>query len=131
MEIELNKLVQCSAPNIFFNRIIKLVLPAARWEVSIALVGDAEIKRLNRTYRAKNRVTDVLSFKYAPYQGEIVISYPQVCRQAKALKIKPQQELARLLIHGALHLRGLRDETAMQAAAMQRIENKIIKDVKF
>ncbi len=76
-------------------------------EISIVLVGDAKIKELNRKYRKRNKVTDVLAFDY----GEIFICLPQAKRQAKELGHTLKKELAILLIHGILHVAGYDDKT--------------------
>lgn len=105
--------------------------------VSVALVGEMEIKRLNRTYRKKNYVTDVLSF--AEYKnlkdlksavdkdiflGELVLCYDDIREYAKKEKIKPEQELAKVVSHGVLHLLGMR-----HGKAMFEIQEKISKSV--
>ncbi len=85
-------------------------------EISIVLVGDAEIRAINKKYRKTNRVTDVLAFDY----GEIIICLPQAKRQAKQLGHSLKNELTILLIHGMLHLAGYDDET-------KKDYNKIVK----
>ena len=83
--------------------------------ISVVLAGDKKICELNRRYRKKNRVTDVLSFgdwRRPDFLGEIVISLPQIERQAKEYKVEIKQELARILIHGILHLTGLDHENS-------------------
>jgi probable rRNA maturation factor len=88
-------------------------------EISLVLVSDREIKKLNARYRQKNKVTDVLSFAgvqpdfVSPDQdflGEIVISYPQAVRQAKANQLTVRQEIRFLLAHALLHLLGFDHE---------------------
>ena len=104
-------------------------------EVSVAVVGDSVIKRLNRQYRHKDKVTDVLSFgelenkNKAPvgYLGEIVICYPQAVRQAKKAKHTVLKELQILFTHGFLHLLGYNHEKASEAAEMEGLEAKILK----
>ncbi len=88
------------------------------------------MRTLNRSYRGKDRSTDVLSFSFregafASLQshvlGDIVISLPKAVRQARAAGETVQREVDRLLIHGLLHLlgydheRGAKEELAMQA----------------
>jgi len=108
------------------------------YEISLALVGATEMKKLNTAFRGKNKVTDVLSFAEndvsmgnAPnYLGEIIICYPKAVSQAKILGHKLETELAWLLIHGFLHLLGYDDQTAKQAKTMESLTEKIIKRVK-
>lgn len=82
-------------------------------QVSVILVSDKKIRELNRRYRKKDKVTDVLSFgdwESPAFLGEIVISLSQIKHQAKEYDVKIKQELARILIHGILHLVGLDHE---------------------
>lgn len=90
-----------------------LALPAV--ELSVALVDDAAIHELNRTYRKKNKPTDVLSFaqKDDPKQlrdgdllGDVILSVPTTERQARERGRPVLDELTMLLAHGMLHLVG-------------------------
>ncbi len=100
-------------------------------ELSILLVSDPEIRRLNRRYRRANRPTDVLAFAQrdgpggAPdgVLGDVVISVDTARRQAAAYGATLGQEGERLLIHGLLHLLGYDHErSAAEARRMQRRE---------
>lgn len=110
MNLEINNLTK-SKVNVRFlkkvaertSRLIKIKIP----EISIVIVGDAKIKELNKKYRKKNKVTDVLAFDY----GEIFICLPQAKRQAKKLNHSLKKELSILLIHAILHLAGQSNKT--------------------
>jgi probable rRNA maturation factor len=88
------------------------VLGLSKVELSIALVSDAQIKRLNKLYRNKDKPTDVLSFPIGEkvedwlILGDIVISVDTAKRQAKELGHSLEEELKRLLVHGLVHLLG-------------------------
>jgi len=85
-------------------------------ELSLALVGDEEMQRLNRDYRGKDRTTDVLAFAQREGEpnavaahgllGDVVISVPTAMRQAFERSHSVERELAELLVHGILHLLG-------------------------
>ena len=78
-------------------------------ELSIALIGSGRMRKLNKKHRAKNRVTDVLSFnaeKNSPALGEIVICLREVNKNAKRINSSFEKELINCLIHGLLHLLG-------------------------
>ncbi len=80
-------------------------------EVSILLVGDAAIRRLNRTWRGKDVPTDVLSFPQpradsSRLLGDVVISLDTAARVARAEGRAVGAELDRYLAHGLLHLLG-------------------------
>lgn len=107
-------------------------------ELSVLFTDDSEIHQLNREYRGKNKPTDVLSFSQlegaeefgsSPLLGDLVISLETTKRQAKEYGTTFSEELARLLIHGALHLFGYDHENvpAREAQRMRRKERAILK----
>jgi probable rRNA maturation factor len=93
------------------NRALE-VLGLSKVELSIALVSDVQIKRLNKLYRNKDKPTDVLSFPIGEkvedwlILGDIVISVDTAKRQAQELGHSLEEELKRLLVHGLVHLLG-------------------------
>lgn len=86
---------------------------------SCLLTTDAELRRLNREYRGKDRATDVLSFPApapatapAPLLlGDIAISVDRARLQARAFGHTISEEVSILLLHGVLHLLGMDHET--------------------
>lgn len=97
--------------------------------VSIALVSEKEIKQYNKVYRAKNKVTDVLSFILDEHEvlGEVVICLDQARRQAKQNKRSLKSELQWLTTHGILHLLGYDHELSEKEDKKQReAEKKIL-----
>lgn len=82
--------------------------------INIQFVNDAEIRRLNRIYRKKDSVTDVLSFTYPQDEmkggiiGDVVISLEQARRQSVDEDLA--LELGDLLVHGVLHVLGFDHE---------------------
>jgi probable rRNA maturation factor len=88
------------------------VLGLNKVELSIVLVSDAQIRRLNKLYRNKDKPTDVLSFPIGEkvegwlILGDIVISVDTARRQAQGLGYSLEEELKRLLVHGLVHLLG-------------------------
>lgn len=101
-------------------------------DVSIALVGDKTISRLNLKYRRRSGPTDVLAFPGGGnFLGEIIIGLSQIKRQAKALGRSQSQELIFILIHGLLHLLGYDDKTAEKRSRMIKLGEKIISELKL
>ena len=104
-------------------------------ELSIALVGDKEMRPLNAKYRKKNRTTDVLSFpadesmpSKSVLLGDVIISVEQARRQANERSKSLKSEMATLLIHGILHLLGYDHErSARQAKIMAGLEQKVFR----
>lgn len=77
--------------------------------VAIVFVRNKEIKALNRTYLKKNKATNILSFNYG-VAGELVLSPGVIRKDARATDRPFSEVLARLIIHGMLHLAGIHHE---------------------
>ena len=97
-------------------------------ELTLTLTGAAKIQELNRTYRDKDKVTDVLSFpmyeaaeRILPHSslGDIVICVPVMQAQAKEYGHSEIRELCFLFVHGLLHLFGYDHELGPEAEALQ------------
>jgi probable rRNA maturation factor len=119
------------------------VAPArARGVVSLAIVSDARVRALNRTYRGLDRATDVLSFptteranplvprrgrsqRRAPvsFLGDIVIARGVARRQAREAGHSERDELRVLALHGLLHLLGYDHER--DQGTMARLERRL------
>lgn len=97
-------------------------------EISVALLQAHEIKELNKIYRHKNKVTDVLSFNLddARILGEVVICLSQAKKQAVEKKHHLQKELKLLLVHGILHLLGFDHEQGAKEQERQEKEEQLI-----
>jgi len=99
-----------------FTGLIERLLRRSRLkntDVVVVFAGDAAVRTLNRTYRKKDKTTDVLSFPLEGlgdggrrHLGDIVISVPQARRQARELGHSLEAELVYLTIHGFIHLLG-------------------------
>ncbi|MCP9455204.1 MAG: rRNA maturation RNase YbeY [Nitrospira sp.] len=109
----------------------------SRAELSLELVGDGRMRRLNQVYRGNNRTTDVLAFamREAPSPcrrllGDVVISVPTAVRQAKAAGRSLNEELASLLVHGVLHLCGYdHEKSKREASRMKRRERAVLRSL--
>lgn len=100
-------------------------------DLSIALIGDVAIRKVNKRYRGKDKVTDVLSFRdTGSSYGEILIDYVQIKRQAKKFDKSIKEELVYILVHGLLHLSGLDDKTDKEAVYMHKLGVKFIYELK-
>lgn len=98
-------------------------------ELSIALVNDDHIQRLNKDYRGKDKPTNVLSFPAtntfagpAPLLGDIVLALETVTREAGEKPTTLEAHFSHLIIHGFLHLQGYEHETDEEAAEMETLE---------
>lgn len=114
------------------------------WELSIVLVKDEEIRRLNKRYRHVDESTDVLSFplqetsspgsfKESPGPsslfplGDVIISVDTADRQAQIHGHSLGDEMDMLLVHGILHLVGYDHEKKEDAEQMMKMEARILK----
>ena len=105
-------------------------------EIGIVLTQDAQLRALNRSWRGIDRATDVLSFGYdgdrrssAPVivSGDLVISLDRVIAQARRYRVSRGEELARLAVHGTLHLAGLDHQLAAARRDMRRREDRALR----
>lgn len=82
--------------------------PGRGGKVGLIFVGTDRIRELNRMFRGKDRPTDVLSFDLSDFpdavEGEVYIGADIARRQARELGVTVSEEVARLVIHGLLHL---------------------------
>jgi len=123
---KINKKLLRKATEVFYQK-FKL----KNSSVSVAIVTESAIKKLNRQYRHKDSVTDVLSFESdsAQYLGEVVLCYKQIECQAKELNHKIDEEFLFIFIHGLLHLLGYDDKTEAGWQNMEKIGHKLCKSV--
>jgi probable rRNA maturation factor len=117
-----------AVPDGGLGRWLRATAPArARGEVAIALVTDAHMRKLNRTYRRKDKATDVLSFPSDTpgMLGDIVIARGVAESQAKEHGHALQTELRVLALHGLLHLIGYDHEAKDDNGKMRRAEERL------
>tara|TARA_B110001452_G_scaffold162189_1_gene135010 strand:+ start:131 stop:601 length:471 start_codon:yes stop_codon:yes gene_type:complete len=134
--------------NVFFNSLVKVFPKKYRFikkkvGLTILLSNNKNIKKLNKKFRNKNKSTDVLSFpsekkiniKKSPYIGDIVFSYEYMNKPKTLSTLEFKNKLAKIFIHGFLHLLGynhikLKDFKVMlieEEKIYQTIKKKIVK----
>jgi len=89
-------------------------------EVSVAVVGDRKMRELSKKYKNEDKTHNVLSFSQVEGDGkamddllrlgDIVISFPEVIREASAEEVLVDDKVDELVEHGLLHLLGLHHE---------------------
>jgi len=115
--------------------------PAAP-QMTLRLVEEAEIVRLNRDYRHKTAPTNVLSFPFEVPQGlpasecggelgDVVICAPVVRREAAQQGKTEQSHWAHMVVHGTLHLLGYDHVTEAEAARMEPLEVRVLEQLGF
>ncbi len=147
--IEINNLTTNSVNEEFLKKTAEKVLRGEnrenKAELSIALVGEGRMREINKNYRGKNRVTDVLSFsgkktrkekfvlpaEIIPGLGEIIICLREVKKNAKKSDLAFNEELIKILIHGLLHLLGYdHEKSENQAVKMREKEQYYFNELK-
>jgi probable rRNA maturation factor len=115
------------------KRAVRIVLSdagVAKATISIAIVDDAHITRLNRQFLQHDYATDVLSFALsepqAPLEGEVIVSAETAQRMAARYGWEASAELLWYVIHGSLHLVGYDDVSAADQAEMRRREAEVL-----
>lgn len=113
-------------------------IDSSKQGATIVFVSDAAIRKLNRQFRDKDQVTDVLSFpnEAEPFEtenqthlGEVVISVQRATVQAKQNGLRFSNEVEQLILHGLLHLCGYDHET--DDGEMNRLELRLRKKLEI
>lgn len=94
-------------------------------DLSIAIIGDTRMRKINYQYRGFDKTTDVLSFCDL---NEILINFNQIKRQAKKYNKKVEEEFCFILVHGLLHLAGFWDEKESDRLEMIRLGDELLLD---
>ena len=118
-------------------------------EISVTIVDDEEIRILNRDYRGKDKVTDVLSFPQfgsrdelaedlmndeegcVSLAGDVVISFDQAARQAEEYGTGLTRELVYLFVHSIFHLFGYDHEDEEERRVMREREEKVLSEIEL
>jgi probable rRNA maturation factor len=104
-------------------------------EIGVRITDDAELRALNRRWRRIDRATDVISFAYEedhpdaatrPVTGDVVLSLARARAQARRFRVGEGAELARLVVHGVLHLAGHDHARAPERRAMRAREHAVL-----
>ncbi len=118
-------------PRLKLRRIAQHVLADENIEraaINMVLVDDAYMIQLNRQYLQHDEPTDVLSFNLSDdalgqLEGEIYADVDQIARQAQDYGVSFDEELARIIIHGILHLIGYDDRSDPERQNMTKKED--------
>ncbi len=126
-----------------FERAVPLMRRAAsaiapkRALVEVSLVGSRTMAALNRVYRDRRGVAQILTFSYRDDPsaglgsegaiGEIVFCWPAIEAGARGCGVSPASYLLRLLVHGLLHLKGYQHDDEKNERAMERVEKTFLR----
>ncbi|AQS89268.1 hypothetical protein A0U93_04045 [Neoasaia chiangmaiensis] len=118
------------------RRIGRTVDATCRWlgaarAPSILLENDRAVQRLNHDFRGRNKPTNVLTFDAMPGggDGDIVLGYETVRREALASRKTVGAHLMHLVVHGILHLAGHDHHAAGEARVMEGLETRILQQL--
>lgn len=112
-------------------------------EIALRVVTPEEIQTLNRDYRGKDKVTNVLSFPFEmppglvdlgeelPYLGDLVICAEQVAQEAVEQQKSLTAHWAHMIVHGCLHLQGYDHIDDEEADVMEGLEVDILAELGF
>jgi len=103
--------------------------------LNFILINDREMARLHRTYMNIAGTTDVLTFDLSentksPVEGDVYICLDQARRQAEYYRVPLYLEIARLAVHGVLHLAGWEDRTDVEKRRMRSLEDRTLEVVR-
>lgn len=122
----------------WLRRVVSTVLQAEAGgkggTLSVVIVDDAEIRRLNAEYLGRDRPTDVIAFPLEDDSddvwGEAYISADRAREQAADYGVTFEEEMARLVIHGVLHLLGYEDGDDASRDRMRMLEDAYLEKVR-
>lgn len=87
-----------------------------KYSLSVAYVSKNKSKEINKKYRRKNKATNILSFPLHKDEGEILLCPDVIKKEAKNFGNIFSQYLVFLVIHGMLHLKGMKHSKKMEEA---------------
>jgi probable rRNA maturation factor len=124
--------IDVSLPNL--RKLVKTVcrrFNLAAATVSIAIVDDAGIRKINRQFLNRKAATDCLSFDLSDNQSshksfELIVNAERAVKEANRRGHSPEAELALYLTHALLHKLGFDDSTPAKARKMHDIEDEIL-----
>jgi metalloprotein, YbeY/UPF0054 family len=98
-------------------------------DITYIFCDDEEILRINELYLKHNYYTDIITFDYSEnsrISGDLFISLDTVNTNAETYNVGYEEELLRVIIHGILHLCGLKDKTPEEEKEMREQENRAL-----
>jgi len=106
------------------------------YQVNIIFTSDIFVSDLKKRFFLKDQWTDVIAFplhsnKEEKIEGEVYISMPTAKQNADSFNQAYEKEIARLIIHGVLHLLDYSDQSYKEKKNMSRMEESILKEIKW
>jgi probable rRNA maturation factor len=115
------------------RRVIRKILDEGNYDLAVHIVNAEMMARLNRIHLRHAGSTDVITLDYREgggwLMGEIFVCVDEAVAQSAVYRTTWQQELARYVVHGVLHLRGYDDRRARARARMKRREDLLVAEL--
>lgn len=113
---------------------LKVLYPSNRFSrIDVHWLSDDELLEVNRTHLDHDYYTDIITFDYtrgSRISGELFISKDRIKENAITLGVRVEEETARVVAHGILHLLGFGDKTEEEARLMREKENEVLAQLK-
>lgn len=110
---------------------LKIQLNFSIGYLSINFINNTQILEINKKHLKHDYFTDIITFNYSKennnFDGEILISVDEAKKNAKKYRVRLNEEIGRLIIHGILHLLGFNDKTERQRLIMRLNEEELIR----
>lgn len=131
LRIEIANKCRARVDSTLIKRAARAVLGGGEIELSVALFGPAAMRALNKRVLGHDYATDVISFDHGqgPHGARLLelALCPAVAREgAKTHRVPFEQEFARYVVHGCLHLVGHDDRTRREREAMWAVQERIL-----
>tara|TARA_B100000519_G_C14028339_1_gene336789 strand:+ start:72 stop:518 length:447 start_codon:yes stop_codon:yes gene_type:complete len=106
------------------------------YDISLIFVSDEYLSGLKKQYFKRDEYTDVIAFRLNEYgkpfvEGEVYISLPRAKENSQNFDEPYSREVSRLIIHGCLHLIGLKDKTDIEKENMTNNEDAVLEVINW
>lgn len=109
---------------------VRKVMQTKRGRISVVFIDSRRCRAINKKFLHHNYVTDVITFPLETgkvLEGEIYVNLDRARQQARTYRVSVAEEVARLVVHGVLHLLGYNDRTAREAQQMTRVQERLVR----
>ncbi len=140
LAVKVNYLVGCKAiSGLAVKKLVKTVckrFDLFNAQISITLMSDSQIKKLNKRFLGSNRITDCISFDLSDAKAsvkifEVAVNAALAKRQAARRCHSVKAEIALYITHGLLHQIGFNDQKVREAQKMHQMENSILLELGY
>lgn len=138
IEFAFNKISEFPFPEDDFRKWILAIIDNENekpGELNFIFCDDDFIYEINKKYLDHDTFTDIITFDYSEdfgnVSGDIYVSIDRIKDNANQYKVEFQEELARVIAHGVLHIIGYKDKTVEETEIMRKKENDYLQIIDF